>query len=592
MTRFEQLGILMNQAAELGAQFHILGDAVECHGDLPEALAQQLARYADLLPSYLDIHADDCEAIAFFEKLGVGLVHVTASAGVESALQVLDADAAISKLPIAIDIETTPKGPPAPRIAVLTKNGGLHGSPPKPENNLASLSPYTGRIATMQLYSGGDSVFVFTGEALQALLKDTWLRTRNFVAHSVGFELSWLRWAVKELHALPLLPWQEPGRWHCTQQAAGLVIGVGFNGSLRSLAAVSERLLGLKPPKALQLSNWGLQKLTRGQLCYAASDPILTHCIWAILTEELTRLDRRTAYRLQLRCIDAVGAMELRGVGIDRAEFNRQLDEWTRELSEARVAYKERTGAPAPTNHKEVRAWLKRALSPDDLTRWPKTSSGQLRVDADNLKRLHALPETWSVLRILALSKLLQAFGESFIEKLNPVTGRFHAQFNIAAAETGRFSCRQPNLQQLPHRRAPAFRKCIVARDGFMLVAADYSQVEVRIAAWRSRDAALTGLIRDGLDIHRETAARIAGISSDDVTDEQRRAAKACVFGAIYGVGPTTLVSYAHSAYDVEMSEEEARAALRLGSVPWGSVHRRTRHVSEPRNYIPILPPT
>jgi DNA polymerase-1 len=163
---------------------------------------------------------------------------------------------------------------------------------------------------------------------------------------------------------------------------------------------------------------------------------------------------------------------------------------------------------------------------------------------------------------MLARWKVVQAIGVEYFEWLNPVTGRFHAQFAVAAAETGRFSCREPNLQQLPAKRAPAFRKVVVARPGFLLVGADYAQIEVRVAAALSNDAALNELLRAGRDIHRETAASIAGVAYDDVTDEQRKAAKAVMFGSLFGIGPAKLSAYAHASYDVAMSEEEGRTAL------------------------------
>jgi DNA polymerase-1 len=563
MTRFEQLAILMGRAAPLvPGGFPIRGDDVEIPGSLPRHLRAQLESYRDLLPDYLNIHADDDDAIAFFDQLGVTLIHVTEARAVAAATAALDADAARNGRPVAADIETASRTPTAPRVARLTKDGALHGVQLKPEATTAPLSPYTGRIAVVQCYAGSDSVFVFTGDALPTLLAGEWIRTTNFVAHSAGFELTHLRWAAKELRAPPL--GLLPGRWNCTQQGAGLVIGVGYNGSLRSLEAVSEKLLGLKPPKALQTSDWGLAKHTRGQLCYAATDAVLTWRIWQILTAELTRLDRRDAYRLQLRCIDPVSRMELRGVGIDREEFARQLIGWGEELSRARTLYNETTSEPAPDGSpKDTITWLKRTLTPEQLAEWPMTKGGQqLSTSTPHLKRLHAVPGAHAVLRILAMSKLCQSFGAKFIAKLNPVTGRFHSQLKIAAAETGRFSSSQPNLQQLPSHKAPQFRECIVARERYVLVAADYSQIEVRIACIYSGCAVLDQMIREGRDIHRETAAAIAGIDPADVTDEQRKAAKAVVFGALYGMGPATLAAYAFAFFDVTMTEDRAHDAL------------------------------
>jgi DNA polymerase-1 len=177
---------------------------------------------------------------------------------------------------------------------------------------------------------------------------------------------------------------------------------------------------------------------------------------------------------------------------------------------------------------------------------------------------LHAMPGARAVLRLLQSAKLIRSFGEKFIAKINPATGRFHANFNIAATKTGRFSCNEPNLQQLPARRTPEFRKVILARDGYVLVGGDYSQVEVRAAAWISGDAALAQVFEDGRDIHSETAAAINRISIDEIDedDPRRAAAKAIVFGSLFGMGPTKLAAYAHQSYGVEMTIDEARDAL------------------------------
>jgi DNA polymerase-1 len=488
-------------------------------------------------------------------------VHIGTADAVVAACEALDADAAKHGSPMGLDVETASRAPTAARAVRLTRGGALHGVQHRPEESTAPLSPYTGKVALVQIYGGGPAVYVFDGGALPTLLTGEWIRTRDFVAHSAGFELTHLRWAAKELNAPPLGLFVDPGRWNCTQQAAALIIGVGYQGSLRSLDAVSYALLGLRPPKALQTSDWGVERHTRGQLCYGATDSILTYRIWQTVDAELTRLDRRSAYRLQLHCIDPVSRMELRGVGINRDKFGTQLIGWGEELSERRAVYKETTGEPAPDGGtRDTIAWLQRVLSPEDLVQWPRTKTGQLSTRAGHIKRLGAVPGTHDVLRILALAKLCQSFGTKFIARLNPVTNRFHSSFKIAAAETGRFSSSQPNLQQLPSRKAPKFRECIEARKGWSLVAGDYSQIEVRIAAIYSGCTALDQMIRGGRDIHRETAAAISG--AGEVTDEQRKAAKAVVFGCLYGMGPTTLAVYAFEFFDVTMSVDEARDAI------------------------------
>jgi DNA polymerase I-like protein with 3'-5' exonuclease and polymerase domains len=132
----------------------------------------------------------------------------------------------------------------------------------------------------------------------------------------------------------------------------------------------------------------------------------------------------------------------------------------------------------------------------------------------------------------------------------------------VAASKAGRFTANSPNLQQLPSSRAPDFKKCIVAAPGHVLVCCDWSQIEIRAAAWIFQDPALTAVYAEGRDLHCETASAIVGIPVAAVTKEQRQAAKPVNFGAIYGIGAPTLAVDAYDLYDIPMTEDEATRAL------------------------------
>ncbi len=173
------------------------------------------------------------------------------------------------------------------------------------------------------------------------------------------------------------------------------------------------------------------------------------------------------------------------------------------ELTEAHGQYQSITGAVPPSKPAEVREWLARVLTIGQQEQWPRTSAtGQLSIKDAQLKRLVHIPSCRPVLAMLAKAKLISAFGPKLVDMISPATGRLHASFNLAATKAGRFSCTGPNLQQLPSASAPEFKSCIVAAPGFLLVGCDWSQVEVRAAAWLSKDAALTRLYADGRDLH------------------------------------------------------------------------------------------
>jgi DNA polymerase-1 len=232
-------------------------------------------------------------------------------------------------------------------------------------------------------------------------------------------------------------------------------------------------------------------------------------------------------------------------------------------LAEARGLYHDATGAVPPSTQNEVRAWLEKVLDPAARATWPRTEHDQLSTRSYHLKRLTHITSARPVLAILAHEKLLAVFGAKLVEKINPATGRLHAHYLVAGAKTGRFSCNNPNLQQLPSRRAPEFKRCIAAAPGDVLICCDYSQIELRAIAWLAGDTdEMTPLLVAGCDLHRETAAAIAGIAPEQVSSEQRQAAKAVNFGCIYGISPRGLVEYAFASYGIIMSEAEAKQAL------------------------------
>lgn len=168
-----------------------------------------------------------------------------------------------------------------------------------------------------------------------------------------------------------------------------------------------------------------------------------------------------------------------------------------------------------------------------------KTKTGQYKTGEDVLLALaHKSDIVQDILNFRQLQKLKSTYVDAIPALINPDTGRVHTSYNQAVAATGRLSSTNPNLQNIPIRttRGREIRKAFVARDReHVLLAADYSQIELRLVAEMSRDAGMLDAFAQGLDIHRATAARVYGVSLEEVTSEQRRNAKAVNFGIIYG---------------------------------------------------------
>jgi DNA polymerase I-like protein with 3'-5' exonuclease and polymerase domains len=438
---------------------------------------------------------------------------------------------------------------------------------PKPEDR-ATLDPHRAGIMTLQLYGGGDQCFVFRRTALQLVLHSHWLRRQRLVAHNAGFELSFIRNSTPAYRTPPAR--RSRFRLDCSMQATGLLLGVERGGG-RSLATAAEAFLGLQVPKELQTSDWAAPVLSPGQIAYAAMDAVIAWRLWPGLVHRLCERGRWDAYELQRSAIQAVADMQLRGMLLEIKSHRRLSETWATELAEARREYQSITGALPPSKSAEVREWLAEVLTPDQQQQWPRTpETGQLSIKDAHLKRLAHIPSCRPVLAMLAKAKLISAFGPKLIDMISPVTGRLHASFNLAATKAGRFSCSDPNLQQLPSTSAPEFKSCVVSAPGFLLVGCDWNQVEVRAAAWLSNDAALTRLYADGRDLHAENAAMIASVALDKVTSDMRQRAKAVTFGALFGQQAPGLVAYAFDAYGVEMDIHEAERALKrfFGNYP------------------------
>jgi DNA polymerase-1 len=509
------------------------------------------ARSDGFLWTYLGADVPEEDAIGFLAKWMVEPVLITDLGATGACIAELLEDLAGDANPdaaIGIDVETAPASWRPPPVK-LKKDGGVHAT--QPASDGTGLDPHSAQIQTVQLYAGGEQAFVFKGPALREVLDRLPLLGR-LVAHNAAFEQLFLR--------------QYTGRFWpiaCTLQAAGLLYGVHSRG----IDDVSRAVFGVAPPKDLQTSCWSAPQLSPGQIAYAAADAVLAYHLWPRLSAEMKRQGRSKAYELQTGVIPAVADMQLQGLEIDREEHRRQSDAWARELADLRRQYHSMTGSAPPSTPRELQQFIA-TIVPDQIAagKWPLTSrKNELSTRTKYLKRLiHAdNPAVKPVLRALSLEKLIANFGPKLLEHVNPMTGRVHASYNISGTKAGRFSCSAPNLQQLPNRRAPEFRKCIVpARPGYVLVCCDWSQVELRAAAWLSKDPVLTQAFADGLDLHRLAAAAITGKPYDAVTDEERKAAKPVNFGWLYGISAKALAENAFADYDIEMTEQQAQRAL------------------------------
>ena len=225
---------------------------------------------------------------------------------------------------------------------------------------------------------------------------------------------------------------------------------------------------------------------------------------------------------------------------MDLGQLKEFADGLRREMKEREDRIREMTGEPELniSSPKQVGDVLFDKLKLDPKAK--KTSRGSYPTDEATLTALeNKNPVIGEILEFRAVKKLLSTYIEPFTGYISRKDGRVHTTFNQALTATGRLSSSNPNLQNIPIRteRGKEIRKAFVPKDndGFIL-SADYSQIELRIMAHLSGDEHLTEAFRSGVDVHRATAAKIFGISYDEVTGDQRRIAKTANFGIMYGI--------------------------------------------------------
>ena len=242
-------------------------------------------------------------------------------------------------------------------------------------------------------------------------------------------------------------------------------------------------------------------------------------------------------YELEIASSAVLFQIERNGVGIDAQQLARQSNELgLRLLALEKTAHELAGQAFNLGSPKQIGEIFFTKLG---LPIIKKTATGAPSTDEEVLEKLaedFALPKT--ILEYRSLAKLKNTYTDKLANLANPATGRVHTNYAQAVAVTGRLASNDPNLQNIPIRTAEGrrIREAFVAAPGHLIASADYSQIELRIMAHISGDAALIAAFESGNDVHRATAAEVFGIAVEQVSSEQRRYAKTINFGLIYGM--------------------------------------------------------
>src|SRR5918992_195880 len=406
-----------------------------------------------------------------------------------------------------------------------------------------SLSPRDGKTRLLQLATP-EETFIVDVFAVRDLspLKNVLEGGPVKVLHHAKFDHSFL-WAEHGISLSPIFD---------TMLAAQLLDG-GEYGPSYALEAVAERYLDETVDKTARGEDWS-GELSSAQLEYAARDAAILLPLRERLAEALEDEKLGGVSKIEFGAVAAIAQMELAGIKLDVARW-KGLEKTVRERRD-KAAERLEAHFPPPDGGLPLEGLGPRLnlKSPQQIT----DAFRQIGIE---------LPDTrvWTLLKIdhqaardlleyRELQKKLGTYLETYASFIHPKTGRIHANFLQCRVPTGRLACTNPNVQQIPHE--DEFRSCFVAEQNNTLVIADYSQIELRILAEVSGDPAFVRAFREGDDLHRMTAATMFGVEDEEVTREQRSAAKRINFGLMYGRGPKSLSA------QLGTDEERARGLI------------------------------
>ena len=317
-------------------------------------------------------------------------------------------------------------------------------------------------------------------------------------------------------------------------------------GSRHDMDTLSLHYLNHKTISFEDIAGKGAKQLTLNQIelekaaPYAAEDADITlrlhEVLWKKVEETGSEL-QSVLTDIEVPLISVLCDMEQYGVRIDANLLGKQSQEITEKLAELEKKAFDIAGEEFNLGStKQLQRIFFEKLQLPVIKKTPKGAPSTAEEVLHELAHDYPLPDV--ILQHRSLSKLKSTYTDKLPKMINPDTGRVHTSYQQAVAATGRLSSTDPNLQNIPIRTAEGrrVRQAFVPEGGYKIVAIDYSQIELRIMAHLSQDKSLLNAFAEGLDIHRATAAEVFGSKTEEVTDEQRRQAKAVNFGLIYGM--------------------------------------------------------
>jgi DNA polymerase-1 len=418
------------------------------------------------------------------------------------------------------------------------------------DTETTGLDPLKDHVRLIQFALPDRVLVVDASQVPVQRLAPVFAATHLLAFHNAKFDLKFLRAAG--------LPWPDASVFD-TMLVAQLLGAGTAEGMLKEcgLAPVAQRYLGVELDKALQTSDW-TGSLTRAQLYYAARDAQVTVQLVSVLRDALAAAALERVAAIECQCVPALAWLELAGLPIDAQRWRDRArqEAYQAQAFEAQlytILAQSRNGSghlfPEALNWQSPQQVL-------DLLQHREHAI--TKTDSETLTALvGADPLIPVLLDYREAEKRAGTYGLAWLDKaLHAVSDRVHADYLQLGSKAGRMSCSKPNIQNLP--RTEKYRSCITAEPGNCIVKADYSQIELRIAAVIAQDMAMLAAYQAGQDLHTTTAARLLGATPEQVTSESRQLAKAVNFGLLYGMVAATLQTYARHHYRVSLTPGEA----------------------------------
>ena len=377
------------------------------------------------------------------------------------------------------------------------------------------------------------------------------IENKGIIGHNLKFDLKFLK---TNLNILPKIVFDT--------MIASQILAKGDSNQRHSLSASAKRFVSLDVDKTYQKSPWWAKDLSSEQIEYAAKDiDALRH----LFKEEKNQLNQDNLHKkasgetfkvfgvinpvaaLEMAFLPALVEIELSGIPIDEEEAKKLLKQKELEFQADYMKFKIKTGAD-PFSPLQVVNYLTNKLK----IKLPKTEKGSFSSQDVFLKDYEDIEEVRLLLKLRADKKIIDKIKEILQFTRNK---RVYGEFKQIGAATGRMSSLRPNLQNIPKNLKYLFKP----KEGYKFIVADYSQIELRIAAQYTKDENMITAFNEGKDLHKLTASIITGKSYDEITKEERQLAKAINFGLIYGMSPKSLIEYAKANYGVSINLQEAK---------------------------------